>query len=210
MAELDALRARILQYSPNADMQLVEAAYAFADEAHDGQLRKSGDPYITHPVAVAELVADMELDVASIAAALLHDVIEDCGVSEQQLAAKFGPEVTSLVEGVTKLEKLSFSSKDEAQVENLRKMFLAMAKDIRVILIKLADRLHNMRTLKVRSQEAQQRISRETMDIYAPLAHRLGVSEIKWELEDLAFRYLEPERYQEMSQVVSRKRQERE
>ncbi|HLN61610.1 MAG TPA: bifunctional (p)ppGpp synthetase/guanosine-3',5'-bis(diphosphate) 3'-pyrophosphohydrolase [Symbiobacteriaceae bacterium] len=210
MAALDTLREHVMLYNPSADWPLIETAYAFAEAAHEGQLRKSGEPYITHPLAVAEIVAEMQLDVASIAAALLHDVIEDCEVSAETLTAKFGKEITTIVEGVTKLEKLNFSSRDEAQVENLRKMFLAMAKDLRVILIKLADRLHNMRTLKHRSPEAQRRIAEETMDIYAPLAHRLGVSEIKWELEDLSFRYMEPDRYQEMSQLVSRKRQERE
>ncbi len=210
VATLSTLFDQIKSYNPNADLQLVEAAYAFAESAHEGQLRKSGDPYITHPLAVAIIVAGLQLDVASIAAALLHDVIEDCGVSEETIALRFGKEVCTLVEGVTKLEKLNFTSKDEAQVENLRKMFLAMAKDLRVILIKLADRLHNMRTLKHRSRDAQVRIAQETMDIYAPLAHRLGVSEIKWELEDLCFRYLEPERYQEMIHAVARKRTERE
>jgi GTP pyrophosphokinase len=210
VAALDSLFAKIRTYSPNADLQLIESAYAFADKAHDGQFRKSGEPYITHPLAVALIVADMQLDLASIAAALLHDVLEDCDVSVETMTAKFGKEVCSLVEGVTKLERLNFSSRDEAQVENLRKMFLAMAKDLRVILIKLADRLHNMRTLKHQKPESQQRIAAETMDIYAPLAHRLGVSEIKWELEDLSFRYLEPEQYQEIGQLVARKRQERE
>jgi GTP pyrophosphokinase len=210
MAVLDTLREKVMSYNPGADWQLIESAYAFAEAAHQGQLRKSGEPYITHPLAVAEIVAEMQLDLASIAAALLHDTIEDCEVKEETIAAKFGKEVASIVEGVTKLERLNFSSRDEAQVENLRKMFLAMAKDLRVILIKLADRLHNMRTLKYRSAEAQRRIALETMDIYAPLAHRLGVSEIKWELEDLAFRYMEPDQYQEVSQLVARKRQERE
>jgi GTP diphosphokinase / guanosine-3',5'-bis(diphosphate) 3'-diphosphatase len=210
MAVLDALRERVMSYNPGADWPLIESAYAFAEAAHQGQLRKSGEPYISHPLAVAEVIAEMQLDAASIAAALLHDTIEDCEVKEDTIAVKFGKEVAAIVEGVTKLERLNFSSRDEAQVENLRKMFLAMAKDLRVILIKLADRLHNMRTLKFRSVEAQRRIAQETMDIYAPLAHRLGVSEIKWELEDLSFRYLEPDQYQEISQVVSRKRQERE
>lgn len=210
MTVLENLNRRILSYNKNADLQVVESAYLFAEACHKGQLRKSGEPYIMHPLAVAEIVAGMELDVGSIAAALLHDVMEDCGVSEESLAAKFGKEITTLVEGVTKLEKLSFTSIDEAQVENLRKMFLAMAKDLRVILIKLADRLHNMRTLHHRNQGARLRIAQETMDIYAPLAHRLGVSEIKWELEDLAFRFMEPDRYNEIGQVVSRKRQERE
>lgn len=210
MAELDAVKSAILAYSPNADLQLVDEAYVFAEAAHRGQLRKSGEPYITHPLAVAEIVAGLQLDIPSIQAALLHDVVEDCGVTLEELSEKFGKEVAMLVEGVTKLERLNFSSRDEAQVENLRKMFLAMAKDLRVILIKLADRLHNMRTLRYRSPEAQVRIARETLDIYAPLAHRLGVSEIKWELEDLSFRYLEPERYQEMAHLVAKKRQERE
>ena len=210
MATAESLKAIVKSYHPGADLSLIDAAYAFAAECHAGQTRKSGEPYITHPLAVAEILANMQLDAATIAAALLHDVIEDCRVTEETMERKFGKEVSSLVQGVTKLEKLSFSSKDEAQVENLRKMFLAMAKDLRVILIKLADRLHNMRTLKHQPDEAQIRIARETMDIYAPLAHRLGVSEIKWELEDLAFRYLEPQRYQEMTQAVARKRQERE
>jgi guanosine-3',5'-bis(diphosphate) 3'-pyrophosphohydrolase len=210
MAVLDALRTKFLMHNPATDWPLIEAAYTFSDAAHAGQLRKSGEAYIMHPVAVAEIVTELELDASSIIAALLHDVIEDCGISEATLTAKFGSEVYTLVEGVTKLEKLQFSTKDEAQVENLRKMFLAMAKDLRVILIKLADRLHNMRTLKHRDEDSQRRIAEETMEIYAPLAHRLGVSEIKWELEDLAFRYMEPERYQEMAQVVVRKRQERE
>lgn len=210
MASLDTVKSAIMAYSPNADLQLVDEAYAFAEAAHRGQLRKSGEPYITHPLAVAEIVAGLQLDIPSIAAALLHDVVEDCGVTLDELSEKFGREVAMLVEGVTKLERLNFSSRDEAQVENLRKMFLAMAKDLRVILIKLADRLHNMRTLRYRSPEAQVRIARETLDIYAPLAHRLGVSEIKWELEDLSFRYLEPERYQEIAHLVAKKRKERE
>lgn len=194
---------------PDADVALIEAAYAFAENAHSGQCRRSGEPYITHPLAVAEIVASLELEATSIAAALLHDVLEDCGVTFQELETRFGKEVATLVDGVSKLDRLNFTSRDEAQVENLRKMFLAMAKDLRVILIKLADRLHNMRTLKHQTSEAKVRIARETMDIYAPLAHRLGMSEIKWELEDLSFRVLEPERYQEMTYLVARKRQER-
>lgn len=210
MSELASLNALILRYNPNADLKLVEAAYLYADAAHQGQVRKSGEPYITHPLAVAEICAEMQMDLATIQAALLHDVLEDCEVSDETLATKFGKEVYTLVEGVTKLERLNFTSKDEAQVENLRKMFLAMAKDLRVILIKLADRLHNMRTLKHRSEEAQKRIAQETMDIYAPLAHRLGVSEIKWELEDLSFRYMDPQAYFDVGNKVAGKRQERE
>nr|WP_245302466.1 bifunctional (p)ppGpp synthetase/guanosine-3',5'-bis(diphosphate) 3'-pyrophosphohydrolase [Symbiobacterium terraclitae] len=200
---------KVLAYHPSADVALIRDAFEFAAKAHDGQCRKSGEPYITHPVAVAEIVASLELDTESVAAALLHDVLEDCGVTFAELEQRFGKEVATLVDGVSKLDRLNFTSRDEAQVENLRKMFLAMAKDLRVILIKLADRLHNMRTLKHQSSSAQLRIAQETMDIYAPLAHRLGLSEIKWELEDLSFRVLEPDRYQEMTYLVARKRQER-
>ncbi len=209
MTTLQRLTEKIRSYNPDANIALVEAAYAFAAAAHEGQCRKSGEPYITHPLSVAHIVADMQLDAVSVAAALLHDVLEDCGISFEQLEAKFGKEVATIVDGVSKLDRLNFTSRDEAQVENLRKMFLAMAKDLRVILIKLSDRLHNMRTLKHQGTEAQTRIAQETMDIYAPLAHRLGVSEIKWELEDLSFRVLEPERYQEMTHTVARRRQER-
>lgn len=207
---VDLIKRTLLAHHPESNLSPVDRAYSFAAKAHEGQLRKSGEPYITHPLAVAVIVAEMQLDVDSIAAAILHDVVEDCGVSVETLEKEFGKEVGLLVEGVTKLKKLQFTSRDEAQVENLRKMFIAMAQDLRVMLIKLADRLHNMRTLKSQPREAQIRIAQETMDIYAPLAHRLGVSEIKWELEDLSFRYLEPERYREVSGLVARKRQERE
>ncbi|MBP2018258.1 GTP pyrophosphokinase [Symbiobacterium terraclitae] len=207
--DIQPLVDKVLAYHPSADVALIRDAFEFAAKAHDGQCRKSGEPYITHPVAVAEIVASLELDTESVAAALLHDVLEDCGVTFAELEQRFGKEVATLVDGVSKLDRLNFTSRDEAQVENLRKMFLAMAKDLRVILIKLADRLHNMRTLKHQSSSAQLRIAQETMDIYAPLAHRLGLSEIKWELEDLSFRVLEPDRYQEMTYLVARKRQER-
>lgn len=207
--DIQPLIDKVLAYNPTADVALIQNAFEYARQAHDGQCRRSGEPYITHPVAVAEIVASLELDAESIAAALLHDVLEDCGVKFEELEQRFGKEVASLVDGVSKLDRLQFTSRDEAQVENLRKMFLAMAKDLRVILIKLADRLHNMRTLKHQPSDAQVRIAQETMDIYAPLAHRLGLSEIKWELEDLAFRILEPDRYQEMAYLVARRRQER-
>ncbi|BAD41422.1 RelA/SpoT family protein [Symbiobacterium thermophilum] len=207
--DIQPLLDKVRSYNPTADVALIDNAFAFAKQAHEGQCRRSGEPYITHPIAVAEIVASLELDEESIAAALLHDVLEDCGVKYEELEERFGKEVATLVDGVSKLDRLQFTSRDEAQVENLRKMFLAMAKDLRVILIKLADRLHNMRTLKHQPSDAQVRIAQETMDIYAPLAHRLGLSEIKWELEDLAFRILEPDRYQEMAYLVARKRQER-
>ena len=209
MIDVQPLIEKVQAYNPTADVALIQNAFAFAQQAHDGQCRRSGEPYITHPVAVAEIVASLELDAESVAAALLHDVLEDCGVKYEELEQRFGKEVATLVDGVSKLDRLQFTSRDEAQVENLRKMFLAMAKDLRVILIKLSDRLHNMRTLKHQPSEAQVRIAQETMDIYAPLAHRLGLSEIKWELEDLAFRILEPDKYQEMAYLVARRRQER-
>ncbi len=209
MIDIQPLIDKVLAYHPTADVALIQDAFEFAHMAHDGQCRRSGEPYITHPVAVAEIVASLELDAESIAAALLHDVLEDCGVTFAELEQRFGKEVATLVDGVSKLDRLQFTSRDEAQVENLRKMFLAMAKDLRVILIKLSDRLHNMRTLKHQPSDAQVRIAQETMDIYAPLAHRLGLSEIKWELEDLSFRILEPDRYQEMAYLVARRRQER-
>ncbi|MCG0239587.1 MAG: bifunctional (p)ppGpp synthetase/guanosine-3',5'-bis(diphosphate) 3'-pyrophosphohydrolase [Firmicutes bacterium] len=208
--DLETLKQLIRRYLPDADLTLVDEAFALADQAHAGQFRKSGDAYIQHPLEVAGILAKLQMDPATIAAALLHDVCEDCGVSLQQIEEKFGKEVASLVDGVTKLEKLDFTSKEEAQSENLRKMFLAMAKDLRVILIKLADRLHNMRTAWAWPPETQRRKAQETLEIYAPLAHRLGMADIKWELEDLAFRYLEPEKYRHVAQLVARKRAERE
>lgn len=201
---------KVRSYSPDADIHLIERAYEFASKAHQGQFRDSGEEYIQHPLAVARILADLELDVTTIAAGLLHDTIEDTKVTLEEVNATFGPEIAGLVDGVTKLSRLNFKTKQEQQVENLRKMFVAMARDIRVILIKLADRLHNMRTLKHLPPERQRKISNETMEIYAPLAHRLGMWTIKWELEDLAFRYLEPEEYYKLVELVSAKRRERE
>lgn len=188
----------------------ITAVYEFARQAHSGQTRDSGDEYITHPLEVANILVDMGLDSTSIIAALLHDVVEDTKISLAEIEAEFGSEVATLVDGLTKLSKISFQSKQEQQVENLRKMFLAMAKDIRVILIKLADRMHNMRTLKHLPVERQKKIAQETLEIYAPLTHRLGMYKLKWELEDLAFRYLEQEKYYELVHKVAKKRQERE
>lgn len=201
---------RIRAYEPEADLSLVEKAYQFADRIHQGQKRKSGDPYISHPLAVARILTDLEQDPITVAAALLHDVIEDRGITPEALAGDFGPEVTRLVEGVTKLSKLSFESAEKMQAENFRKMFLAMAEDIRVIVIKLADRLHNMQTLEYLAPAKQKSISLETREIFAPLAHRLGMWHLKWLLEDLAFHFLEPGQYHLISQRVAQSRQERE
>ncbi len=199
-----------LQRHPTPDTALLTKAFAFAERLHRGQKRKSGEDYIVHPVAVAGLLWELGGDAQMVAAGFLHDVLEDTQVTAETLTQEFGPEVTRLVEGVTKLSKFSFSSKTERQAENFRRMFLAMAQDIRVIVVKLADRLHNMRTLEYLSPEAQVRIARETLDIFAPLANRLGIWRFKWELEDLAFKYLEPEAYRQMQQYVMEKRAARE
>lgn len=207
---VEDLKSKIKSYNAPADLEAVDRAYNFAKEAHGSQKRLSGEPYIIHPLAVAEILAEMEMDNDTIIAALLHDVVEDTGISTEEVTAKFGKSVAELVDGVTKLGKIPYSSKEEQQVENLRKMFMAMAKDIRVILIKLADRLHNMRTMKYQSAEKQRKKSLETMEIYAPLAHRLGISKIKWELEDLSLRYLDSVAYNDLVSKINQKRAERE
>ena len=210
MSVEDLIR-RIRKYHPEDDMDLVRRAYQYAEKAHEHQKRKSGEPYFSHPCAVAVILTDLMLDATTIAAGLLHDCVEDVdGVTQETIRQEFGQEVELLVDGVTKLSQLNFASREEAQAETLRKMFLAMAKDIRVVLIKLADRLHNMRTLKYQKPERQIPIARETLDIYAPLAHRMGVYTIKWELEDLSLRYIDPEAYQELVRLVGMKREERE
>jgi GTP pyrophosphokinase len=200
----------ISQYLTPRQVQFVREAYNFAAEVHANQKRVSGDPYIIHPLGVAGILAQLKMDETTLAAAFLHDVVEDTNVSLQDIQDIFGEEVASLVDGVTKLGKIEYISKEEQQVENYRKMFLAMAKDIRVVLIKLADRLHNMRTMKYMPVNKQKRISSETLEIYAPLAHRLGIYAIKWELEDLAFRYMEPQHYYELVEQVKVRRKERE
>ena len=204
------LIASVKKYHPSDDISLIEKAYRVAADAHKDQKRKSGEPYIIHPLCVAIILADLELDKESIAAGLLHDVVEDTVMTEEELTEEFGPEVSLIVSGVTKLAQLKYSAdKVEEQAENLRKMFLAMAKDIRVILVKLADRLHNMRTAQYWSPETQKKKARETMDIYAPIAQRLGISKIKVELDDLSLKYLEPDAYYELVQKVSMKREQR-
>lgn len=198
------LIASVRKYHPSTDITLIEKAYGIAKDFHEGQVRKSGEPYIIHPLCVAIILAELELDKETIVAGLLHDVVEDTVMTEEEIAREFNPDVALLVDGVTKLEQLSYDAdKIEKQAENLRKMFLAMANDIRVILIKLADRLHNMRTLKYMSPEKQKEKARETMDIYAPIAQRLGISKIKIELEDLSLKYLEPEAYYDLVEKIA-------
>lgn len=200
----------IKKYNPNNDAEIVERAYNYAVKAHDGQKRVSGEDYIIHPLEVAKILAELNMDNVTIAASILHDVIEDTKCTYEDCKSIFGEEIAMLVDGVTKLGKLEYKTKEEQQAESLRKMFIAMAKDIRVVLIKLADRLHNMRTLKYMPPEKQIEKARETMEIYAPIAHRLGISKIKWEMEDLALRYLEPKEYYELVDKVAKKRKERE
>lgn len=207
----DRLIQTIKQYHPSTDLSLIEKAYNMANNAHLGQLRKSGEPYIIHPLCVALILAELELDKETIIAGLLHDIVEDTEITLEDVTREFSAEVALLVDGVTKLGQLSYSKdKVEIQAENLRKMFLAMAKDIRVILIKLADRLHNMRTMQYMKPEKQKEKSRETMDIYAPIAHRLGISKIKIELDDLSLRYLQPEVYEELETALQSQKEERE
>ena len=200
-----ALEEKIKAYNPNLDAERLFSAFTYADNAHAGQLRKDGSPYITHPLAVAEIVADLGLDVDSVIAALLHDCIEDTGATHEDIAKRFGSTVAELVEGVTKLTRVQYTSKEEEQMENLRKMLMAMAKDIRVILVKICDRLHNMRTMNYQSAKKQKEKALETMEIYAPLAHRLGMQRVKWELEDLSLQYLDPIGYKEIEAELERR-----
>jgi len=203
LSHYQALEDKMKSYCPTLDTQRLYDAFTYADNAHSGQLRKDGSPYITHPLAVAEIVADMELDIDSVIAALLHDCIEDTGATYEEIARRFQPTVADLVDGVTKLTRVQYTSKEEEQMENLRKMLMAMAKDIRVILIKICDRLHNMRTMNYQSHRKQKEKALETMEIYAPIAHRLGMQKIKWELEDLALQYLDPVGYQEIADELT-------
>ena len=203
------LIAKIKTYHPSDDFSMIDQAYHLAVNAHKDQKRKSGEPYIIHPLKVAYILAELELDMESITAGILHDVIEDTEYTYEDICRLFGEEIALLVDGVTKLGKLSYSTKEEAQAENYRKMFLAMAKDIRVILIKLADRLHNMRTLNYMKPEKQREKAQETLDIYAPLAHRLGISKIRTEMEDLCFKYLNPDAYFDLAAKIQKKKEER-
>ncbi len=211
---LSTLLEKAREYLPPEKVALVEEAYKFAAKAHQGQVRKTGDPYIEHPLQVAFILAELQLDASALAAALLHDVPENCGIPVAEIEAKFGSEVSKLVDGATKLGKLSLHAPTaetrQSQAESLRKMLVAMAEDLRVVFIKLADRLHNMRTLSALKPEMQRSIAQETLEIYAPLAHRLGIWELKWQLEDLSFRYLAPERYRQIAKLVAARRAQRE
>src|SRR5699024_7752449 len=207
---IDEIIEKVKEYMTTEDVDFVYRAYEFARDAHEGQFRKSGEPYIIHPVQVANILVDLEMDAETIAGGFLHDVVEDTEVTLEELAEAFNEEVAMLVDGVTKLDKLKYKSSKNLQAETHRKMFVAMAKDIRVILIKIADRLHNMRTLKHLPPDKQQRISYETLEIFSPLTHRLGMSTIKWELEDIAFRYLKPQEYYRVVQLMNQKRDHRE
>ena len=203
------LLEEVAAYNPELDRELLERAFLFASEAHEGQQRRSGEPFIAHPVGVASVLADLRLDDSTLAAALLHDVVEDTDVTIEEVRAEFGEEITRLVEGVTKLTRIHFQSREQAQAENYRKMIVAMAQDPGVILIKLADRLHNMRTIEYLGKQKQLQKARETLEVYAPLAHRLGIHTIKWQLEDLAFATLHPRRYAEIQAMVNERRGDR-
>src|SRR5438552_14125618 len=206
MIRFETLLEKVRSYSPEADLELLRRAYVFSALEHKGQVRHSGEPYLVHPLEVADLLADMKLDVVAVAAGLLHDVVEDTLTTPERIAELFGPEIAHVVEGVTKIGAIQFSSSEERQAENFRKMLLAMVDDIRVVLVKLADRLHNMRTLQHLPEERRIKIAQETLDIYAPIANRLGMSKVKNELEELSFKYLEPKVYEGLRAKVEAKR----
>ena len=210
MTQLQTLLEEIPKYQPGADLDLLTRAYRFSEQSHEGQQRASGEPYLSHPLEVARLLVNFKMDVITVTAGLLHDVLEDTHATKSDLQREFGAEIADLVDGVTKIGKLAFSSREERQAENYRKMLVAMARDLRVLMIKLADRLHNMRTLDFLPLEKAKKIAQETLDIYAPLAHRLGMAKVKAELEDLALRVLNPEDYQELMRRVAKRRLERE
>jgi GTP pyrophosphokinase len=210
VAELQTLIEEIPKYQPGADLDVLQRAYRFSEVSHQGQQRASGEPYLSHPLEVAHLLVGFKMDVTTVTAGLLHDVLEDTAATKDELEREFGKEIADLVDGVTKLGKLAFSSREERQAENFRKMLVAMARDLRVLMIKLADRLHNMRTLDYLPLEKARKIAHETLDIYAPLAHRLGMAKVKAELEDLALRSLQPEDYLELQRRVAKRRLERE
>ncbi len=204
------LREEASSYLSEDDLKMLDRAFAFASDAHKGQIRKSGEPFIAHPVEVAIILADLRMDVEVLCAALLHDTVEDSEATVEQVTKQFNESVAQLVDGVTKITRIEVESLSDEQAQTIRKMFVAMSKDIRVIVIKLADRLHNMRTLAALREDRRIFKARETLEIYAPIAHRLGINSIKWELEDLAFFYLEPARFQQLSRMVAESRTQRE
>src|ERR671932_1058179 len=207
---VDELIAEVEAYKADVDRDLLTRAFDYAARAHDGQLRRSGQEFIYHPWGAAKILAGLQLDEPTLAAALLHDTVEDTGAEIDDIRAEFGDEIAKLVEGVTKLTRVQFQSREHAEAENYRKLIVAMAEDVRVILIKLADRLHNLRTIEYLGKQKQIRKAKETLEVYAPLAHRLGIHAIKWELEDLAFQTLHPRKYEEIKQMVSERRADRE
>ena len=209
-SSIDSLIQKVRSYNGKGDTRMIRDAYEFARTHHADQLRRSGEEFILHPLGVAHILADMQMDETTLAAALLHDVVEDTDISLEEVKRRFGPEVAEIIDGVTKLDRITFANREEAQAENFRKMFVAMARDIRVVIIKLADRLDNMKTIGHLSENKQREKARETLDIYAPLAHRLGISQLKWQLEDLSFATLYPLRFQEIVQMVNQRRPERE
>src|SRR6187401_2323895 len=202
MSEIAEFTRHLGNYLPPPDIALVERAFQFSDSAHRGQFRKSGEPYITHPLAVASILTQWRLDAQGLAAALLHDVMEDTSVTKNELEKSFGKPVADMVDGVSKLDQIEFTSKEDVQAESFRKMLLAMARDVRVILIKLADRLHNMRTLDAMAPAHRKRIARETIDIYAPIANRLGLNALYLELQELSFKHLHPARYRVLAKAI--------
>src|ERR1035438_4423992 len=205
---IEALLKQVHANRPSEDISLIRKAWEFCVNHHEGQMRASGEPYIVHPLEVAEVLAEMKMDATAIAAGLLHDSVEDTPSTTEEIEAKFGDQVAHIVEGVTKIDKIQFANREDRQAENVRKMLLAMVSDVRVVLIKLADRLHNMRTLEHLKPERRESIARETLDIYAPLAHRLGMGKVRGELEDLAFRYTDPVSYEKVAAAVEARRVE--
>ena len=211
MLRLNDILDRVTAYHPDPDLDLIKKAYVYSAKVHQGQIRKSGEPYLVHPLEVAGLLAELKLDESSIVTGLLHDTIEDTLATKEEVSELFGGEIAELVDGVTKLSQFTAANtQEEKQAENFRKMVVAMAKDIRVLLVKLADRTHNMRTLGAMKPEAQERIARETLDIYAPLANRLGIQWVKTELEDLSFKYLRPDEYEDIATRISARAREKE
>src|ERR687890_2126041 len=203
---ITSLLGKVASYDPEADEELIARAYITAHAAQKNQVQKSGDPFVYHPLATADILADLRMDSTTIAAAILHDILEDTDLTKEELETRFGEELADIVDGVTKLKRLPSGNFEEARAESLRKMIVAMSRDVRVIIIKLADRLHNMRTLAYLKRENQLKKATETLEIYAPLAHRLGIYSVKWELEDLAFATLHPRRYEEIKRLVAARR----